>query len=119
MRSKKLTFFIGFYAVWYICTAFFTSNSVTYQTIDNVLILLILIASLRNIPHYDPQTRFLINVLTFFFLGQVLLYLVNWVRYKDFYTWLDSFNNYSILIPLYVVSLIGGIAYNALKKSEY
>ena len=50
-----------------------------------------------------------------FWIGQSGMYIVNFFLYRDVRMWLDNFNNYTILLPIYVVSLLIGV-WLALKK---
>ena len=109
--SNKIAFFSVFYAIWYITTAFFTSNTVLYHTVNNIFVIFLAILLSFQIAGSVPQMQFLKVILLSFWAGQVLLYLIQLFRFTELYTWLDSFNNPYLLVPVYLLSLFTGIIY--------
>lgn len=63
----------------------------------------------------DIRNPTLKPILYAFWIGQAGMYIGNFFIYKDLDMWLDNFNNYTILLPVYVVSLLIGV-WLALKK---
>ena len=63
----------------------------------------------------ELQWKFLKIVLSFYWVGVILLAITNMVIYDNFHDWLRYYNNYAVLVAISTVSTLGAIAY-ALKK---
>ena len=100
------------YSLFYIATSFFSINSVLLQSIYNLFIIGIVMMLIAKIEISNPTLK---PFLYCFWIGQAGLYIINYFLYSDVRTWLDNFNNYTVLLPIYVVSLLIGV-WLAIKK---
>ena len=61
---------------------------------------------IHNIPFKNPTLK---PFLYTFWIGQAGLYAVNYILYDSFEEWINNFNNYYVLIPVYIVSIFIGL----------
>ena len=99
---------VTIYSFMYLVTSMFVGNSVIMQTLFNMLIILIIFSILYNYLPNSPQYGWLKVVVVYFWIGQMGMYIVNGFIYwnKGIDIWLNNFNDYMVLIPVYIVSLL-------------
>jgi hypothetical protein len=79
------------------------------QTIYNLLIIGLICMLINETFIINPLWR---PLLYSFWVGQALLYLINYAAYRDDVdTWINNFNNYTLLAPVYVASILAGLIF--------
>lgn len=110
--TSKL-FLMGGYILIYIFTSFFAhQNTVLLQSWFNITDFLICIALIFTISKNTKKMRFLEIVFIWFWIGQIILAVIAFIRFDNFEDWLSGFNDYFVLIPVYIVCLFIGIIYS-------
>jgi hypothetical protein len=95
------------YSIFYIATSFFIpTESVLMQTVNNLLIIALIMALISKISFYNPTLK---PFLYAFWIGQAGMYLVNFLLYDNLLYWYNNFNDFGVLIPVYLVSIFIGI----------
>lgn len=116
MKQKKVKslnlIVVVIYSILYITASFFVTDSVALQTFYNIFIIAIILLFIDGIEISNTTLK---PFLLAFWIGQLGLYVINFFLYKDLNTWLNNFNNYGVLIPVYIVSIFIGL-FLALKK---
>lgn len=81
------------------------------QTVYNLFIIAILFSIIYNFIPDHRGYEFIKTILVFFWIGQSGMYIVNVFLYSDVSEWMNNFNNYIVLIPVYVGSLIMALGF--------
>lgn len=117
MRSKMLL--MAMYAIFDLSFSFFlSSENVYYQTIHRILSVVFFIMLLEYITVDELQWRFLKIILTWYWIGVILLYTINMVIYNNFNEWVKNFNNFNVLVIISTVSTLGAIIYSFKKLDK-
>ena len=93
---------------------FLTQQSITVQSlygITKISIFITLLSRLSFYPVYERQWKLLKNINLFYWLGMILIYIINWFIHDDFNNWLNEFNNVFLLVPVFVMALLSAIIY--------
>ena len=111
--KSKIVAVAGFSFI-YFATSLFLPNSVLMQTVYNLFVIMLVIMLLEKT--HNKAYSFLRYVLLAFWTGQAALFFYN-LRYinEEVEIWFYHFNDYSVLIPVYILSIFTGIFYSLWK----
>ena len=111
MKNRLGLYLVLGFTFSYIITSFFLMNSVIMQTFFNIFIIGFIFYILYQYKPPEPEYRFLKLVLIVIWIGRLLMYIINAFLYNDVHQWLNNFNNYIVVIPVYIASLLISITF--------
>jgi hypothetical protein len=90
---------------------FVDSSSVLHQTLHAIFTRSLFILWLLSWNIIAIEYRFLRIIFIAYFISQIILYLFNGIIYRDIDTWVDNFNNYDVLVFVFIGSTFSAIIY--------
>lgn len=104
---------VTIFGLFYIVSSMFLKSTIPMHTFYSLGMILIIMLILDRYLPYKKGYSFLKIVNVFFWTGQALLYVVNAFKYwgQSVDVWFENFNNYMVLIPVYVISILVSIIY--------
>ena len=81
------------------------AESVTSQTVYALCKIALFMYLLHGLETNDLQMRILRGLMIAYWMGQGMLYIINFFRFDDFQDWLHNFNDIILLVPVYVASI--------------
>ena len=113
MTNKFKLWAIASFLVFYQVSSMFLSNTVLMQTFYNLYIFLITTMLLDTVLIHDKAHGWIKAVCAFYIIGQFVLIIFNCFLYwdKPIDVWFINFNNYRVLIPIYVISILASLGY--------
>ena len=110
---KIKVFYVFGYMICDIVFSFFVdANTILTQTFFNLYKIGGWLILLDLLPFKILQFKFLIIVTMWYFVGSGIMFIINAFRFTNYTSWMIGFNDYGLLLPVYVVMLLGAIVHS-------